>query len=230
MEDKFNEPVDLTFYLYPLICSPYLLNTTAYILGNGTMLSYDPPPQPSRSQTPFDRGIPTMAVERNWPHIVASLISNPLFISTNVMEWFEETWQTIVSRNATVEAIEHELAFITSMVYAIAVLNWKDQLDGGNPLVLSYWAPSNVTIEGYSPEIVGTLEVNVPMLIVGCVCSGVLLIIAGIHMKGLCLPNEEEHDGSVLDLISILYDSDLPSLMGMAGVTRRQQAAMIQVE
>jgi hypothetical protein len=200
------------------------------------MLNYDPPPQPPRSQTPFERGIPTMAVERNWPQIVGSLISNPFFMVANVMQWFEDIWQTIDAQNATTEAIEHELALITSMVYAIAVLDWKDQLDDGNPLVLSYWAPSNVTLEGYSPEIVGRLAVNVPMLVIGCVCSGVLVfvfvLVAGVRMMRIRRDSNdgEEHDGTLLDLISLLHDPALPSLMGVAGIPKRQQATMVQIE
>jgi len=221
--DRFNETVNVTFYLYPLICSPYLLNTTAHILGNGTLLSYDAPPQPSRDQTPFQRGMPTTTVERNWPYIVASLISNPLFMSTNVMEWFEDIWQTIVARNATTEAIEHELALITSMVYAIAVLDWKTQLDDGNPLVTSYWTPSNVTLEGYQPETVGTLCVNFTMLVIGCACSGILVLVAGFHMKEW-RSTDGDHDGSMIDLISMLHDSELPRKMGVMGFPKRQKA------
>ena len=193
------------------------------------MLSYELPPQPPRSQTPFQRGIPTTTVERNWPLIVASLTSNPLFMSTNVVQWFQDTWQAIVSQDATTEAIERELASITSMVYAIAVLNWKMQLDDGNPLVLNYWRPSNVTLEGYVPEIVGRLDVNLSMLIVGCACSGVLIFVAGVHMIGLRGTYRVTHDGSTLDLVSILRGSDLPSWMDEPGMSKRQQATAIRV-
>ena len=144
----------------------------------------------------------------------------------NVTQWFEDTWQTIVARNATTEAIEHELALITSMVYAIAVLDWKTQLDDGNPLVTSYWTPSNVTLEGYQPETVGILGVNFSMLIIGCACSGVLVLVAGFHMKGWRPTDGEDHDGSIIDLISMLHDSELPRKMGAIGAPKRQKAQL----
>jgi len=106
----------------------------------------------------------------------------------------------------------------------LLLLDWKSQLDDGNPLIMSYWTPSNVTLEGYQPETVGTLGVNFSMLVIGCVCSGVLVLVAGFHMKGWRPTDGEHHDGSIIDLISMLHDSTLPRKMGAIGAPKRQKA------
>ena len=203
-------------FIWPLACVLNADQTTAIVLGNGTLESLNISGPAPRTPFPFLSNEPKNQIESNWAPLFSALPApigrgdgTPVTPNT----WVENTMQPMLAEPPSISTLEDNLASITALSYALLSQDWRTRYANGDTTLSSRWAPQNATVAGKVPVLKAYLQVNGVPLLVGSLSTLVLVVTSRMCVIGHGITDNTVRDGGVIDLISLLHNSALPGLL-----------------
>lgn len=238
-----NQTINFTIYVYPLACSMYSTPATAKLRGDGTLLSSNVTADANTnlSPTPFIRPRPTDQAELFWIDLINALYTlETADVSqdrtgggTIEFTWLEYTLLDRIVNGTGIDAMEDSLSYITALAYSLLAQSSRARGFAAANTSQS-WIPQNVTLIGIRPVLFTRLRIGGPQLIVTFVSTIVLILVTLASTYG----HADQHidpiirDGGAIDLLSLLADSSLPSIIagGADDRTEDQDARRARAE
>lgn len=229
---------NVTLYIYPLACSLFASSAIAHVRGDGKLESlttivdrFNTVQDPAK---PFIRSPPALDndIERQFANLTQSILTleygdvlKEIGESSIEFAWVEYTLMDLVANSTGISAVEDGLAYIVSLVYALIVQGWRDELEtsGYSSATLgslaSSWVPSNVTLQGTRAVPFARLKVDGRQLVITFISTMVLVVVTiVIIMHGRAdsdaYADRVVRDGGVIDIMSLMAGSSLPMLIG----------------
>jgi hypothetical protein len=215
--------LNITFYIWPIICSLSVHNVTAWIrvLGETRL---------ERTNASIKSIVPSDPMVTSWSFIMELLFTEQegqFLFWTAVEQTFNQTW--------SLTSLEDQLSHFAAFYYSVLVQYWRSATLKGDLSSSQWWSEATGSVMANQQMLFGRLDLSISQLIVGCVCVIALIITSAISILGRRIKQGALMDGSVMDMISLLRGSSLPQIiagdsdedLGKDGRRRRAERTMV---
>ncbi|KAF9510672.1 hypothetical protein BS47DRAFT_49915 [Hydnum rufescens UP504] len=206
------EDLNVTFYIWPIICSLSVHNVTAWVRVRGdTRLERTNASTTVANLTrPSGKWIlPSDPMETSWSYIMDLLfLAQQVWISdpaTPLEKTFNQTW--------TLTSLEDQLSRFSAFYYSVLVQHWRTAALNGDLTASSWWNEATESVAAHQLTLIGRLDVSISQLVLGCVCMIALIITSAISILGVRIHQGALMDGGVMNMISLLRGSSLPGII-----------------
>ncbi|KAF9513089.1 hypothetical protein BS47DRAFT_987480 [Hydnum rufescens UP504] len=230
------DDLNITFYIWPIICSLSVHNVTAWVRVQGktqlerTNASFT---LPNLTTPSVKSAVPSDPMETSWSYImdlfflVQHLQFTVPYTWTALEETFNQTW--------SLTSLEDQFSNFSAFYYSVLVQHWRTAALNGDLTASQWWSEATGSVVANRLVLFGRLDLSVSQLVLGCVCIIVLTITSAISMLGVRIHQGPLMDGSVMDMISLLRGSSLPQIiagnsdedLGSDGRRRRAERTIV---
>lgn len=211
----FNESAEVTFYTWPLGCILVTENATASVSGDGELVSVNISSPTSYDPFPYLINTPNTPMEANFAPLFAAISASEGAAGGGAQgdTWLERSLRTRLEQKPTLRAFEDALSSIMSTAYALLIQRWRTRFSTNDNTLTSNWIPQTATVLGHFPVLKAHLEVNAIPLLIGSISTLILAVVSLICIIGHEASDHIVRDGGVIDIISLMHDSALPSIL-----------------
>jgi hypothetical protein len=227
------EDLNITFYIWPIICFLSIDNVTAWVRvqGDTRLERTNASSTLANLTTPRIKSIvPSDPMVTSWSYIMDLLFSVQQLeglLKTPLEEIFNQTW--------SLTSLEDQLSHFAAFYYSVLVQHWRTTALNGDPTASQWWSEATGSVVANQHTLFGQLGLSISQLIVGCVCIIALIITSAISILGARIHQGALMDGGVMNMISLLRGSTLPEIiagdtaedLGNNGRRRRAERTMV---
>ena len=221
----FLEPPNITFYIWPIVCSLSVRNVTAWVWGDNRLERTNANTTLTNSTAPtINSSVPLDPMVTSWSYIVDRMLQ----VQRAALG---ETWlELTLNKTWTLTSLEGQTSEFAAFYYSVLVEHWRSDALHGDPTGSQWWSEARGSVVARQPMLSAQLRLGVPPWVLGCVCSLALIAASAISMLGPRMHQEPMRDGSVMDMMSLLCGSSLPAIIagdddGDAGADGRRRRA-----
>lgn len=228
-----DQPLSLTFYIWPITCAFTFLNGTASVNGANQLVSFSANKTRSDLSSPFTLSPPGDPLVQSWSELIETIqeleyggirnirfelnyIEDELLPLLNSSSGLPPSDYVLSSSAARFTAFGDILSRMTGNAYALLLesLRFPATTDSEAPI----WNPPKATITLAQPELHGRIRLNGRQIVIGLVAS-LASAACLLHVVGIFNTSERDgfqHEdelvgGNVLDIITVLHRSSLPA-------------------
>lgn len=246
----FLEQLNITLYLWTIGCALYPQPILARINGNNELQQTTPLLDPSlktTDPTPFMRNTANMSrTEIYWGTLM--WLSHRLEFYNVPKTWipvkrapgggfmaaadptpFEAAALVALSQPQPIRALERHLSSLSAFTYGVLAQHWMTAVSQSNTFALQSWSPVWKTVAGSRTILRAALHVNGVQLLFSGIGALALTMAVFLSINRSPSRNATIRDGGVLDMICLLHNSSLPTIIGgrshELSITRRRKVA-----
>ncbi|KAF9510664.1 hypothetical protein BS47DRAFT_49631 [Hydnum rufescens UP504] len=226
--------LNITFYIWPIICSLSVHNVTAWVRVRG--------------ETRLERTNASAALANlTTPRIKSIVSSDPMVTSWSfIMDLLfslqqlevHDTWtpvEQIFNQTWSLTSLEDQLSHFSAFYYSVLVQYWRSATLKGDLTPSQWWSEATGSVIANQLTLFGRLDLSMSQVIVGCVCIIALIVTSAISILGVRIEQGALMDGGVMNMITLLRGSSLPQIiagdsdedLGKDGRRRRAERTMV---
>ncbi|KAF9511960.1 hypothetical protein BS47DRAFT_1127730 [Hydnum rufescens UP504] len=209
------DDLNMTFYIWPIVCSLSVHNVTAWVhvQGNTQLKQTNARMALANLTTPSIKSIvPSDPMVISWSYLMdlLFLVDLPgLSLPKPLIVMFNQTW--------SLTSLEDQLSQFTAFYYAVLVQYWQSAALNGDLTASQWWSEARGSVVANQLTLFGRLDFSVSQLVLGCVCIVALMITSTLSILGVRVQQGVLMDGSVMNMISLLRGSSLPGIIAGDG-------------
>ncbi|KAF9511959.1 hypothetical protein BS47DRAFT_1394651 [Hydnum rufescens UP504] len=221
-KNAFLEDVNATFYIWPIGCSLFAQNITAHVWGDNTLLWRNITHTPTDNPTPFLwHDIPHDPLEITWGHMIVEIyVSQTTMFPSLYLEDFPQFLTTfehqlgsgLNSTNDSLALLGERLSSMTALSYTLLAHTYRSSPDSV-PQFIQGWSPVFATVSGSQSILMAGLVVQTLPLILGIVTCSILIFVFAAVARPSTSSNNVLQDGQVINMVSILHNSSLSTVI-----------------
>jgi hypothetical protein len=227
------DDLNITFYIWPIICSLSVHNVTAWVhvQGNAQLERTNASIALANLTTPSIKSIvPSDPMVISWSYLMDLLFlveQQANSFTTPLEATFNQTW--------SLTSLEDQLSQFTAFYYTILVQHWQSSALNGDLSASQWWSEARGSVVVNQVRLFGRLDLRISQLVLGCVCIIALMITSTISILGVRGQQGALMDGGVMNMISLLHGSSLPAIiagdsdedLGKDGRRRRAERTIV---
>ncbi|KAF9511969.1 hypothetical protein BS47DRAFT_1383228 [Hydnum rufescens UP504] len=207
------DDLNMTFYIWPIVCSLSVHNVTAWVhvQGNTHLERTNARMALANLTTPNIKSIvPSDPMVISWSYLMdllflVELVPEPLLRVSTLQDIFNQTWSST--------SLEDQLSQFTAFYYAVLVQYWRSAALNGNLTTSQWWSEARGSVVANQLTLFGRLDFSVSQLVLGCVCIMALMITSTLSILRVRVQQGALMDGGVMNMISLLHGSSLPGII-----------------
>lgn len=148
-----------------------------------------------------------------WTLLFTALFNEEFVFADMSTPWLDSSQCTLFTGLGNIQSslslIEDRFANFAALYYALLDRHFQVE----NTLAAKWWRPLTGEVAGIRQELSAQLGVNGAQLVVGSICILVLIISSLFSMGRQRRTDNIIWSGGVIDMITLLYDSAIPSVI-----------------